>query len=103
MRFSYQEIKQAILEELPNLDTYDDRERFRQEFADGLLPVYFGDIIDDWKDLDPEFSNAYLDHIDLEKQTIYDLMNIDLYLFYESQIDLIFREIEDKELEDIED
>jgi hypothetical protein len=74
------------------------------EFIDSYLPIYYSDIVDEWKAMPNEFNDrgrvelGYLE----QEITIYNLMNLDLYLYYSDLFAQAIQEIEG-ELATIED
>jgi hypothetical protein len=82
-------IRQAMREELTRWieeagETFDDIRDKSGEFIDGYLPVYNGQIIDEWRCMPHAYDNtgyAELGHLGHEIDII-NLMSLDLYLYY---------------------
>lgn len=54
------------------------------EWVDGYLPVYYNEIVEQWQKMPSEYNDrgaAELGHLEQEV-TIYNLMSLDLYLYY---------------------
>ncbi len=102
MRFNYNEIKNAILEEWEELieDTYpEDR---LAEMADGFVPIYYGEIIKDWTEMPMEYTDNWKEQyggIIPEEVGITALMTSDLYDYYRNTTLGIYEELK-KEKED---
>lgn len=78
MRFTYEEIKKELKDHYDELKGDD-----LAEWAEGFLPVYYGAIIEDWKEMPSEFENNWRDGIVITaKTTLYDLMTFDLFMYY---------------------
>jgi hypothetical protein len=99
MRFNYDEIKSAILEEWEELieDTYpEDR---LAEMADGFVPIYYGEIIKDWTEMPSEYTDNWKEQyggIIPEEVGITALMTSDLYDYYRNTTLGIFGEIKNE-------
>jgi len=52
------------------------------EYADGAVPVYYGDIISTWTELPDEYSNKFHELETELPDRVEDLMRTDLYLYY---------------------
>ena len=52
------------------------------EYADGAVPVYYGDIISTWNELPDEYSNRFHEVTHELPDRVEDLMRADLYLYY---------------------
>jgi hypothetical protein len=53
------------------------------EYADSAVPIYYSDIIQDWRDLPDEYSNKFSELTTELPDRIEDLMKTDLYLYYQ--------------------
>lgn len=100
MRMNHSDIKQEIIDNwdylMGNAHTQiDDR---LAEMADSAVPVYYNEIIEDWREMDSEFDNSWAEFGLPEFPTITKLMSIDLYNYYRHQYDTIYYEVlEEKE------
>jgi len=87
---------------LDNYVGFNDKEDIKEqednitEYADGLVPIYYNDIVKEWQE------NTACHELTLEvcgeynqKDSIYEMMSSDLYFWYEQQL----REDYDKLLE----
>lgn len=91
------ELKQEIAQGI-NLDDIKDRS---YEYVDNYVPVYNNQVIEEWKNMPSEYDNrgsAELGY-DAENLNIIQLMQSDLYLYYQdlvnSALDEIAEELED--------
>ena len=66
------------------------------EIAEGLCPVYNGDILDEWRDLSLDESDTWQEFGRDEKATILDLMRADLFWHYHNEVAQIWAEIENE-------
>jgi hypothetical protein len=98
---SLEEIKTELLENWEQFVDAKYPEDLLTEYAQGWLPVYYGDIISCWSnDLTNEDSNRFMEiRGELTPEvTIYDLMLDDLYLFLNNAFSVAYAEIlEEKE------
>jgi len=99
MHFSFLEIKKAIKEdywaEIQN-ETYADD--WLTEFADNLVPVYYNDIINDWKEMPAEFNDSGAEMCG-EDDGIFSRMTADLWNYYKDQVFTAYDQVKG-ELED---
>lgn len=72
------------------------------EWVDGYLPVYYNRIVQEWQEMPSEYNDR--GHTELgmgQDVTIYNLMSLDLYLYYTDIFNEAVAELED-ELEGVE-
>jgi hypothetical protein len=99
MRFNYDEIKKVIEEEWEELieDTYpEDR---LAEMADGFVPIYYGEIIEDWQKMDHEYTDNWKEQyggVIPEEVGITALMTSDLAEYYRDTTLKIYQELKDE-------
>lgn len=79
---TFAEIKAQLSDELPNFANGKYPEDYLSEFADGLVPIYYGDIIAEWREMPMEFSDRWQELGTDGSATITKLMQIDLYIYY---------------------
>jgi hypothetical protein len=68
------------------------------EWVDGYLPVYYNQIVEEWQKMPSEYNDrgqAELGHLEQET-TIYNLMSLDLYLYYTDIFNSAISELEDE-------
>jgi len=53
------------------------------DYADSACPIYYGDIIETWGQLPDEYSNKFHEVISELPDRIENLMNTDIYLYYQ--------------------
>ena len=88
---------EEIRTELASGEELDDIRDRSGEFVDSYLPVYYNRIIEEWKDMPSEYNDrgsAELGH--LEEVNIYNLMSLDLYLYYSDLFAEAVQEVEDQ-------
>ena len=91
-------IKEQILDEWAYFEN--DFDRAVNELADSLVPVYNSDIIREWTNLSSDDSDRWHEfgYSTSEMVSIIDLMRIDLFIYYETQVSTFANEIlEEKE------
>jgi hypothetical protein len=69
------------------------------EWVDGYLPVYYNEIMEQWQKMPSEYTDkggAELGHLEQEV-TIYNLMSLDLYLYYTDIFNEAIAELEEGE------
>lgn len=96
MRFNYDEIKQVIVDEWEMLSSDSYTEDRLTEIADGFVPVYYGEIIKDWQEMDHEYTDNWKEHYGEklpEQLGITDLMTIDLHEYYRDTTTEIYHKI----------
>lgn len=84
MRFTFEEIKKIVLDEIDVL-TRDDE--YSASLADTLVPVYYHEILKDWSEMPSEFNDSHEEVGHASEFTIFSLMAQDLFFFYQHQID----------------
>lgn len=79
MLTSYEDIKEGLAPFQGNDYPEDDL----HQYADGLVPIYYSEIVQEWTDLDAEYKDQWHELGEAgPDSTIYSLMGIDLYLYY---------------------
>jgi hypothetical protein len=93
---TYPEIKKQLLDEWEHI-TEDDL----PEIADGLVPVYYSGILEEWRDLSMSDTDTWQETLgDLTQETtIFNLMSCDLYNYYMKEVAEAYREIEEEKQE----
>ena len=96
MRMNHSDIRQQLLDEWEgqlahNHDPYD----LLREFSDSAVPVYNSEIIKDWQEMPSEFNDAWQDYVigEVFKRTITDLMQLDLFNYYQHEYHKIYNEL----------
>jgi hypothetical protein len=98
-----EEVKEILLNDLPHLEEYEYEIEFVESLAQGEVPVYYGQIIEQWTQLTNNESNRF-EEIGYEpngETTIYSLMEIDLYLYYKDLFLSVYNEILDEQEEKV--
>jgi hypothetical protein len=100
MLTTYNEMRHEI-EDLREEANPEDR---LHEIADSLVPIYYGDIIEEWQEMPMEYSNNWQDSITpTADTTITQLMQIDLYNYYYEKLAEILSEAKDEWQEEEEE
>ncbi len=87
---------EEIRTELANGEELEDIKDRSHEFIDSYLPVYYNGIIEEWKAMPSEYNDrgsAELGHG--EEINIYNLMSLDLYLYYSDLFAEAVEEVEE--------
>lgn len=96
MNATVKQMVDEIRNELAQGVELDDIKDRSHEYIDGYLPVYYSQIIDEWKQMPSEYNDrgsAELGHLDQEIN-IYNLMSLDLYVYYTDLFTEAMEEIE---------
>lgn len=87
---------QEIRTELANGVDLDDIKDRSHEYIDGYLPVYYSQIIDEWKQMPSEYNDRGSAELGYgEEVNIYNLMSLDLYLYYTDLFNEAIQEVEE--------
>ena len=66
------------------------------EFIDSYLPVYYNRIIDEWKEMPSEYNDRGSAELGMGGEVnIYNLMTLDLYLYYSDLFAEAVKEVEE--------
>jgi hypothetical protein len=101
------QVKEAMKEEFRNAikehdETLDDIRDNSGEWIDGYLPIYYNKIVQEWQEMPSEYNDrgsAELGHLGQEI-SIYNLMSLDLYLYYTDIFNEAIAELEEEEEEE---
>jgi hypothetical protein len=99
MRMNYTDIKDELLENWEQLEQASDPHDLLNEFADSALPIYYGDTIKDWQEMDSEFTDSWQEHFEatgVGNNGICDLMRLDLWNYYTAEYTRIYNQILDE-------
>ena len=103
---SYQ-TKQAMKEEFKTemekgYVTLEEIQENSGEWIDGYLPIYYNQIVEEWQAMPSEFNDRGAAELGVGQEvTIYNLMSLDLYLYYTDIFNEAISELEE-ELENAE-
>jgi hypothetical protein len=65
------------------------------EWIDGYLPVYYNRIVEEWQKMPSSYNDRGRAELGAnEDSTIYDLMSLDLYLYYSDIFEQVITELE---------
>ena len=93
MRFSRDEIKADLLDNFAEISGAVYPEDLLRERAEGYAPIYNGEIIKDWAEMDGEYDNSWKDLGGDPSKGIVHLMLIDLVAYLESLTLYVWDEI----------
>ena len=96
MHFTFQEIKTALEEHWTEIEDSAYVDDWLSEFADGIVPVYYNDIINDWKEMDAHFMESGRDMVS-EDATITSRMTADLWNYYQDQVRTAYEQLKGEE------
>jgi hypothetical protein len=92
-----QQMKDELLNEINNngadIDDIKDRSG---EWIDGYLPVYYNRILEEWKDMPSEYNDRGAAELGAGEGGIFNLMSLDLYLYYTDLFNEVVEEIEEE-------
>ena len=69
------------------------------EWIDGYLPVYYNKIVEEWQQMPSEYNDRGAAELGVYKEneaTIYNLMSLDLYLYYTDIFNEALAELEEE-------
>ena len=87
---------EEIRTELANGEELEDIKDRSHEFIDSYLPVYYNGIIEEWKNMPSEYNDRGSSELGYgEEINIYNLMSLDLYLYYSDLFAEAVEEVEE--------
>lgn len=94
---TYPEIKKQLLDEWQHIN-----EDSLYEIADGLVPVYYSGVLEEWRELSMDETDTWQETIgELSPDTtIFSLMSIDLFNHYLKDTEEAFAEIKEEKQEE---
>jgi hypothetical protein len=100
MHMDYSDIKAEILDNWAQLSEMPHYQDLLSELAESALPIYYSDIIQDWREMPDEYTDSWKDTTEANgDSTIFSLMGVDLWNYYQDTYRSIFTEIQhEKEL-----
>jgi hypothetical protein len=69
------------------------------EWIDGYLPIYYNQIVEEWQAMPSEYNDRGATELGVYKEneaTIYNLMSLDLYLYYTDIFNEALAELEEE-------
>lgn len=92
-----QQMKDELLNEINNYGADIDEIKDRSgEWIDGYLPVYYNRILEEWKDMPSEYNDRGAAELGAGEGGIFNLMSLDLYLYYTDLFNEVVEEIEEE-------
>jgi len=87
---------EEIRAEIANGEELEDIKDRSGEFIDSWLPIYYNQIIDEWKAMPSEFNDRGSAELGQGGEVnIYNLMTLDLYLYYSDLFNEAVEEVEE--------
>jgi hypothetical protein len=94
MLTSYNDLKEDLRADFAEIREEKYPEDILTERADGLVPIYYSEILQEWTDLDAEFRDRWHELGEAgPDSTIYSLMAIDLYMYYDQSLSGAYQEL----------
>lgn len=98
MLTSYNDLAEDLKANLAEIQEAKYPEDYLTEYADGLVPIYYSEILQEWTDLDAEFRDRWHELGEAgPDSTIYSLMAIDLYMYYQQEVERAYYELTNTE------
>jgi hypothetical protein len=95
---TYTDLKEYVKDNLAEIQESKYPEDYLTEYADGLVPIYYHEILQEWTDLDAEFRDRWHELGEAGADaSIYSLMAIDLYMYYDQQLSSAYWELTNTE------
>lgn len=96
------QIKEAMKAEFTNAikeqgETLEDIRDNSGEWVDGYLPIYYNKIVQEWQEMPSEYNDRGRAELGAGSEaTIYDLMSLDLYIYYTDIFNEAVNELEEE-------
>lgn len=90
-------MKEEVRDLIKQGETFTDIQDRAGEFVDGYLPVYYNTIVREWQDMPASYNDR--GHAELGQGgeiNIYNLMSLDLYLYYTDLFNEAITELEEE-------
>jgi hypothetical protein len=92
-----EQMKDEIRTSLSNGEDIDDIKDRSGEWVDSYLPVYYNRIVEEWQQMPSEYNNRGHAELGLGQEVdIYNLMSLDLYLYYTDLFNEAVGELEEE-------
>jgi flavodoxin len=88
-----QELRTELEKGYADLDDIKDRSG---EWVDGYLPVYYNKIVEEWQEMPSEYNDRGAQELGTGEGGIYNLMSLDLYLYYTDLFNEAVEELEEE-------
>jgi hypothetical protein len=96
-RTTVEQMKQEIRTALSNGEEIEEIKDRSGEWVDGYLPVYYNRIVEEWQEMPSEYNNRGSAELGIGQEIdIYNLMSLDLYLYYTDQFSEVLDEVEEE-------
>jgi hypothetical protein len=97
------QVKEAMKSEFRNAikehdETLDDIRDNSGEWIEGYLPIYYNKIVQEWQEMPSEYNDRGRLELGADSEaTIYNLMSLDLYVYYSDIFNEAVTELEEEE------
>ena len=94
MRFTHEEIKKDLLDNWEALEQHPEPIDLVNEYAEGYCGVYYSETLADWVEMPNEYCDRWQEFTpDANGKTIFDLMAIDVWNYYNETAHAIYSEL----------
>ena len=100
------QVKEAMKSEFRNAikehdETLEDIRDNSGEWIEGYLPIYYNKIVQEWQEMPSEYNDRGRAELGADSEaTIYNLMSLDLFLYYTDIFNEAVNELEEEEEEE---
>jgi hypothetical protein len=94
-----QQMKDECKTEMANGSDLDQIRDNSGEWVDGYLPVYYNQIVEEWQEMPSEYNDRGAQELGVNKDNenhIYNLMSLDLYIYYTDIFNEAIKELEEE-------
>jgi hypothetical protein len=95
-RTTIEQMKQELRTELSNGGDIDDIKDRSGEWVDGYLPVYYNRILEEWGKMPNDYTDRGAQELGAGEGGIFNLMSLDLYLYYTDLFNEAVEELEEE-------
>ena len=95
-RTRVEQMKQEIRTALSSGEEIDNIKDNSGEWIDGYLPVYYNRIVEEWQEMPSEYNDRGALELGTGEGGIYNLMSLDLYLYYTDLFNEAVEELEEE-------
>ena len=95
-RTTVEQMKQEIRTALSNGEDIEQIKDNSGEWIDGYLPVYYNRIVEEWQEMPSEYNDRGALELGAGEGGIYNLMSLDLYIYYTVLFNEAVEELEEE-------
>jgi hypothetical protein len=93
---SYSDIQEQVREIVEQLKESAYPEDLLREHADSECPIYYSDIVNEWRELPNEYCDRWQELGLTHDSSITSLMQTDLFLYYQEQFEKAWEDIKEE-------